>query len=154
MTTFIGDYKCRLDSKGRFLLPSAFKKQMSQGTNDHFVIKKDLFENCLVMYPMEEWERQNKIIRRKTNPYNRQHNDFLRRFFKGTAEVVLDANNRILIPRRLLEAISADKEVVLAGQFGKIEIWSGNAYDELDGNDEDIATLAENIMGGELDETD
>jgi len=79
---------------------------------------------------------------------------FLRWFLKGMAEVMLDSNNRILIPRRLLEEISANKEVVMAGQFGKIEIWARERYDKIEVGDDEFATMAENIMEGLVDETD
>ena len=98
MTTFIGDYPCKADSKGRIMLPSALKKQMAGAVQDRFVVKKDIFEKCLVLFPFDEWERQIKILRSKINPYNREHNKFLREFYKGTAEITLDGNNRMLIP--------------------------------------------------------
>jgi MraZ protein len=147
MITFIGDYSCKLDEKGRVLLPSAFIRQMAGSMQEKFVLKKDIFERCLVLYPMNEWERQNQILRQNTNPYNREHNQFLRGFFKGTAEVTLDANNRLLIPRRLLDEIGAEREIVMAGQLGKIEIWTSDTYDKVDGDNENFALLAEKIMG-------
>jgi len=146
MITFTGDYSCRLDEKGRVLLPAAFLKQMASGMQEKFVLKKDIFESCLVLYPMTEWESQNQILRRNTNPYNREHNQFLRGFFKGTAEVILDANNRLLIPKKLLEEINADREIVMAGQLGRIEIWTREAYDRIESGGVNIAQLAEKIM--------
>jgi MraZ protein len=147
MITFTGDYSCRLDDKGRVLLPSAFIKQMAAGIQEKFVLKKDIFESCLVLYPMVEWERQTQILRQNTNPYNREHNQFLRGFFKGMADVMLDASNRLLIPKRLLEEIGADREIVMAGQLGRIEIWAREAYDRIESGGESIALLAEKIMG-------
>jgi len=97
MTTFIGDYTAKVDAKGRIVLPSAFKKQLDPAANERFVVKKDVFEKCLVLFPMDEWERQVAIIRSKLNPYNKEHNRFLRGFYKVTAELALDSNNRILI---------------------------------------------------------
>jgi|PlaIllAssembly_1097288.scaffolds.fasta_scaffold530189_2 MraZ protein len=147
MITFTGDYSCRLDEKGRLLLPAAFIRQMAAVMQEKFVLKKDIFEACLVLYPMNEWEGQNQILRQNTNPYNREHNQFLRGFFKGTAEVMLDASNRILIPKRLLDDIGADREVVMAGQLGRIEIWTKEAYDKIESGGDQIAQLAEKIMG-------
>ena len=147
MATFIGDYNCRFDAKGRVILPVAFKKQMPAAAMEKFVVKKDIFEKCLVLYPMDEWDRQNSIIRSRINPYNKEHSRFLRGFYKGTAEVVLDASNRILVPRRLLDLVGIDKEAVLAGQDGKIEIWSSDLYCGQEGEAEDFALLAEKIMG-------
>ena len=152
MTAFIGEYSCKVDSKGRIMLPAAFKKQMPSTTNDKFVVKKDIFEQCLVMYPMDEWERQNKLIRSKLNPYNKEHNRFLRNFYRGTAELILDSNNRMLIPKRLLELVSIRKEVILAGQDGKIEIWAKDIYDSVAEGEDEFASLAEKIMGGTLNE--
>lgn len=146
MTTFIGDYPCKIDAKGRVVLPSAFKKQLDSAAKERFVVKKDVFEKCLVLYPMDEWERQVQIIRNKLNPYNKEHNRFLRGFYKGTAELVLDSNNRILVPKRLLEVVEIDKEIVMAGQDGKIELWSKEFYESIDENEDDFAALAEKIM--------
>ena len=148
MITFIGDYSCRLDSKGRMTFPSAFKKQMKENVQDGFVLKRDVFETCLILFPMKEWERQNQIIRAKTNPYNREHNRFLRMFYSGTAEVSLDANSRILIPRKLQEYAQIEGEVVLAGHFGKIEIWSESLYKKIGSVEDEFASLAEKILGG------
>lgn len=148
MANFIGDYTCRLDAKGRVVFPSAFVKQMSPQEEQRFVLKKDIYESCLILYPFAEWERQNKLITANTNPYNKEHSKFLREFFKGTAEIILDSNHRMLLPKRLLDLISCDKEIVLAGQFGKIEVWAKEKYDALGSNEEEFTTLAEKILGG------
>ncbi len=148
MITFIGDYPCKADSKGRIMLPSAFKKQMGEKVIDRFVVKKAIFEKCLLLYPYEEWERQISILRSKINPYNRTHAEFLREFFKGTAEVTLDNNNRLLIPKRLLDWANIKSEVVLAGQDDKIVIWDKTTYEKQTLSDEEFASLAEKILGG------
>ena len=136
------------------MLPAAFKKQNAGGDQDKYVIKKDIFENCLVLYPMDEWNRQNKLIQKKLNPYNKEHNTFLRRFFKGMAELVIDSNNRLLIPKRLLDEVGADKELLLAGQLGKIEIWAKDNYEQIALGNDEFASMAEKIMEGLVDETD
>ena len=153
MATFIGDYTCKTDDKGRIMLPSAFKKALSAGARDTFVVKKDIYEKCLVLFPIDEWERQIELIRANLNPYNKEHNTFLRGFNKGTAEILLDATNRLLIPKRLLEETGISKDVVLAGQDGKIEIWAKDAYEKIDVGD-DFAKLAQKIMGGAIQKPD
>lgn len=149
MASFIGEISCKLDTKGRILFPAAFKKQIPAAAQEKFVIKKDIFEDCLVVYPYNEWERQVDIIRKKLNPYNKDHNRFLRGFFRGTAEIELDASNRVLLPKRLLENIKAEKELILIGLDTKLEIWSKELYDELNNQDDDFAQLAEDILGNE-----
>ena len=153
MATFIGDYTCKVDVKGRIILPMAFKKQMPAGAQDHFVVRKDIFENCLVLYSIEDWNRQLDKIRKRMNPYNREHNMFLRNFFKGTAELSLDNSNRLLIPKRLMDLIGAGRDVVLAGQDGRIEIWSAAVYEKIDMPADDFANLAEKLMGGNINES-
>jgi len=154
MTNFIGDSTVRLDPKGRLSFPAAFKKQIREAIQDGFVLKRDVFEKCLILYPMEEWDRQTRIIRSRTNPYNKEHAQFLRMFFSGTAEISLDANNRMLIPRRLLEYANITDEVVMAGQAGRIEIWASDAYDEVSRTGDEFAAMAEKILGGTFEEPD
>jgi MraZ protein len=114
---------------------------------DRFVVKKSIFDKSLMMYPYEEWERQIANLRLKINPYNRAHAEFLREFFKGTAEITLDNNNRILIPKRLLEWAEIKTDVVLAGQDDKIVIWDKQRYESQSLSDEAFAALAEKILG-------
>jgi MraZ protein len=152
MATFIGDYTCKVDVKGRIILPAAFKKQMPADAQDHFVVRKDIFENCLVLFAIEDWNRQLVKIRKKLNPFNREQNMFLRNFFKGTAELSLDNNNRILVPKKLMDLIGADRDVVLAGQDGRIEIWAADIYDKIDMPADDLANLAEKYLGGSNNE--
>jgi len=152
MAIFIGDYTCKVDVKGRIILPAAFKKQMPADAQDHFVVRKDIFEKCLVLFAIEDWNRQLVKIRKKLNPFNREQNMFLRNFFKGTAELSLDNNNRILVPKKLMELIGADRDVVLAGQDGRIEIWAADIYDKIDMPAEDLANLAEKYLGGSNNE--
>jgi MraZ protein len=152
MATFIGDYTCKVDVKGRIILPMAFKKQMPSDAQDHFVVRKDIFENCLVLYSIEDWNWQLERIRKRINPYNREHNMFLRNFFKETAELSLDNNNRLLVPKKLMDRIGAQRDVVLAGQDGRIEIWAADVYDKIEMAAEDFANLAEKLMGEILNE--
>lgn len=150
--TFIGDYSGKIDAKGRISFPSAFKKQLKDFVHEGFVLKRDIFEKCLILYPMREWERQNKIIRSRTNPYNREHGKFLRMFYSGTAEVNLDANGRLLIPKRLLDYADINADIVLAGHYGKIEMWSEQLYQSVSKADDEFALLAEKILGGSNDQ--
>jgi MraZ protein len=125
---------------------------MPADTQDRFVVRKDIFENCLVLYAIEDWNRQLEKIRKRINQYNREQNMFLRNFFKGTAELSLDNNNRMLVPKRLMDLIGADRDVVLAGQDGRIEIWAADIYNKIDMPSEDFANLAEKLMGGNINE--
>jgi MraZ protein len=147
MINFIGDFPCKLDAKGRLSLPAAFKKQMQAVGQEDFVIKKDIFENCLVLYPINEWQEQVELLNKKINPYNREHNKFVREFHRGKAELSIDTAGRVLIPKRLLEIIGDSTDLVLAGLETKIEIWSKEAFEKMETNENDFASLAEKILG-------
>lgn len=154
MATFIGDYPCKFDEKGRVILPSSFKKQMPTASEDRFVVRKDIFESCLVLYTLEDWNLQLEKIRSRINPYNREHNRFLRNFFMATAEVTLDSNSRMLIPRRLLDMAGISRDVIMAGQDGRIEIWPEEGYGSSSLLPGDFADLAERLLGGGTNQTD
>lgn len=147
MSTFIGDYECKVDEKGRVLFPSSLRRQVASASPDRFVVKKDIYEECLVLYPIEEWERQTEIIRRNTNPYNKEHNLFIREFYRGTAEVTLDSSGRLLFPKRLLDMVGIGRDIVMAGMNGKIEIWAKEKYEAAQLGSSDFASLAERILG-------
>jgi MraZ protein len=147
---FVGEYNCKLDSKSRTIFPSALKRQLTLENNQSFVLKRDIYAKCLLLYPISEWNYQVKILKKRLNPFNKKHAEFLREYYRGTAEIVLDASNRILFPKRLLDYIEADKELVFAGQEGKIEIWSKDNYQNTQKNHEDFADLAEDILGGDF----
>ncbi|MBQ4230834.1 MAG: hypothetical protein II671_04715, partial [Salinivirgaceae bacterium] len=102
----------------------------------------------LVMYTSKEWERQNEIIRSQINPFNKEHNRFLRGFYRGTAEIELDNNGRLLLPKRLLDEAGIDKDIVLSGQDTKIELWSESKYNAMAEDENEFAALAEKIMIG------
>lgn len=148
MATFIGDYTCKVDVKGRIILPMAFKKQMPSSAEDRFVVRKDIFEKCLVLYSIDDWNRQLEKIRSSINPYRKDHKEFLRNFFKGTAELTLDGSNRLLIPKRMLDIAGIGKDVVLAGQDGCIEVWAEEVYAHIEMPSDDFADLAERLLGG------
>lgn len=147
MYTFIGDYTCKLDPKGRFVLPSGFRKLLSELPNGLLIVKKDIYENCLVMYTETEWERQVAIIREKLNPYNAGHNKFLRNFYRGAAEVMPDNNGRINIPKKLLDQIGIENSVVITGVDNKIEIWSEQEYSSGNLSGEEFANKASLFLG-------
>ena len=130
MVSFIDEYTCRLDDKGRLVMPSAFRNVMPDGSDMHFVIRKDIFEDCLEMYTYEEWQRRSEEVRSRLNFFNREHAAFWREYMRGSAVVEPDSKfGRISIPQRLLDAIGVTKEVVFFGNDYKIEIWAKEKYE-------------------------
>jgi MraZ protein len=147
MTIFTGEYDCKVDAKGRIMLPVAFRKQMGEVAEYCFVLKKDMYEPCLELYTAEEWERQNTMILKTIKPYNPDHRQFLRDFRVGATEVECDPTGRILIPGRLLKQADIANDAVLSGSIGKIEIWSPTLYGASGGDTTSKRNRAERIMG-------
>ncbi len=146
MSHFLGEYECKIDPKGRVMLPAGLKKQLSPEAQDRLVINRG-FEKCLVLYPLNEW----KIISDEVNSlnlYSKKNREFARYFFRGASELTLDANNRFLLPKNLLEYASIEKDLVLFAYSNRIEVWSKASYDSLLNDEpEDFASLAEEVMG-------
>ncbi|WP_165732492.1 division/cell wall cluster transcriptional repressor MraZ [Polaribacter sp. 20A6] len=153
MINLIGTYECKSDAKGRLMFSSAFKKQLDSVLQDGFVVKRAVFQPCLELYPMKEWNLMMEKIN-KLNRFNKKNNDFIRRFTAGVKMVELDATGRILIPKDLFEFAGIKKQVVMSSSVNIIEIWDKEKYEKaIDDAADDFADLAEEVMGNtELDE--
>jgi len=145
----IGTYECKIDVKGRLLIPSAFKKQLAPVIPKGFVLKRAVFQNCLELYPLEQWEELIKKVN-SLNRFKKKNNDFIRRFTAGVKFIELDSNGRLLIPRDLIEFSNIKREVTLSTSVNIIEIWDKSSYEKaiVDSRD-DFAQLAEEVMGGD-----
>lgn len=150
MSSFIGDYSCKADSKCRVMVPASFRKVMTEGRQTVFVVRKNVFEASLDLYPYQAWEAMVDELRLKLNMFDRRHVMFLRELYRGVQEVEMDANGRILLPRRMLEEAGIGKELVLAGQDSKIAVWDVRMYEELRMGGEDFARLTQEIFGSEM----
>ena len=144
MVTFIGEYTARIDDKGRLVFPSPLKAALPPGSDMRFVVKKDLFEPCLQMYTMEEWTRQSEKVKDSLDlTFNKTHAKFWREYMRNRAIVEPDSKlGRITVPKKLLEAIGVDKEVVFSGNDHKIEIWAKDRYESGAVSEEEIISLA------------
>ena len=147
MNALIGSYECKVDVKGRLLIPSAFKKQLAAVINKGFVLKRAVFQSCLELYPISEWEELISKVN-SLNRFKRKNNDFIRRFTAGVKFIELDNNGRLLIPKDLIEFSNIKREIVLSSSVNIIEIWDKDSYESsiVDSRD-DFAKLAEEVMG-------
>lgn len=147
MIQLLGEFDCKLDQKGRLMVPASLKKQLPNVEQDGLVINRG-FEKHLVIYPKKVWEGIVAELS-KLNPYEKKTREFIRFFTRGASELSLDASGRVLLPKSLLEFAGIAGDVVLACQFDKIEVWAKDAYDQLlDNEPENFANLAEEVMGG------
>ena len=154
VVNLIGTYECKSDVKGRLMLPSPLKKQLSSILQEGFVLKRSVFQPCLELYPMSEWnEMMTKV--NKLNRFVKKNNDFIRRFTAGVKVIELDASGRMLIPKDLHMFSGITKEVVLSSSVNIIEIWDKDRYEKaIDDAAIDFADLAEDVMGNVNDGDD
>ena len=146
MVTFIGEYTSKIDDKGRMVFPAPLKGVLPPGSDMRFVIKKDLFEPCLQMYTLEEWDKQSAEVKSKLNFFNRQHAIFWREYMRDRDVVEPDAKlGRITVSRKLLDAIGVTKEVVFSGNDFKIEIWAKEEFEKNRIPNEDYIAIAESL---------
>lgn len=149
MLNLIGTYECKADVKGRVMVPSPLKKQLLPVMTDGFVIKRAVFQPCLEMYPMNEWNALMQKMR-ELNRFNRKNVDFIRRFTAGVKTVELDVTGRLLIPKDLQSFAGINKEIVISSSINIIEIWDKNKYEQaINDSANDFADLAEDVMGDE-----
>ena len=134
------------------MIPVTLKNQLAPVLNQGFVIKRSVFQPCLELYPMDEWQ-QLMVKMNKKNRFKKKNNDFIRRFSAGVKPVEIDATGRLLIPKNLVDIAGIKKEVVLSSAINIIEIWDKDSYEKvLDETAENFAELAEEVMGDDGDD--
>jgi len=147
VNTLIGTYECKVDAKGRLMLPVAFKNQLASVSDKGFVLKRAVFQPCLELYPMQEWESMMQNVN-KLNRFKKKNNDFIRRFTAGVKSIDLDVSGRLLIPKDLVAFSGITKKIVVTSAVNIIEIWDKDKYEKaIDDAANDFADLAEEVMG-------
>jgi len=153
MANYIGEFLCKIDSKGRMLFPAGLKKQLEPVAQEVFVINRG-FESHLVLWPMADWETETKKLN-KLNLYKKKNREFVRKFHNGATQLNIDAIGRLLLPKRLLDYAGVKKELVIYAYGQRIELWGKTQYEEMLRDDEDnFADLAEEVMGNSEDDLD
>ena len=153
MEHLIGTYECKVDTKGRIMMPIALKKQLSKLINEGFVLKRAVFNHCIEMYPVNEWA---KLMYKLDglNRFNKKNNDFIRRFTSGVKSVEMDNSGRFLIPKDLIKYASIDKQIVVSSAVNILEIWNKSTYEKVINEAAlNFGALAEEVMGDKSDES-
>ncbi len=152
MSHLIGTYQCKADPKWRVKIPIALSKQLAAARQEAFVVKRAVFQPCLELYSLQEWNALMSKVN-KLNRFKKKNNDFIRRFTAGVKVVELDAIDRLLIPRDLALFAGIEKAVVLSAAVNIIEIWDKERYEKaIDEAAVDFAVLAEDVMGDDGDD--
>ena len=121
---FIGNIEAKADSKGRVFVPAIFRRTLQAGGVERLMMRKDIFQSCLVLYPEESWNRRVDELRTQLDPWNGKDQSIFRKFVANVEEVTLDSNGRILIPKRYMTLVGIQQEVCFVGMDDTIEIWA------------------------------
>jgi MraZ protein len=146
MTQLLGEFDCKLDAKGRLMVPAALKKQLPNAETDGLIINRG-FEKNLVIYPKNVWDAVVADLA-KLNIYDQENRAFVRAFTRGATELSLDAAGRVLLPKSLVEYAGIGSDLVLACQLDRIEVWDKKSYEDIfDDVPVNFANLAQKVMG-------
>ena len=149
---FLGNIEAKTDSKGRVFLPATFRKVLQTAGEEKMVMRKDVFQSCLVLYPENVWNEQMDLMRTKLNRWNAKHQQIFRQFVSDVEPVTLDGNGRFLIPRRYLKMANITQVVKFIGMGDTIEIWNLGDTEQPFMEPKEFGEALENIMTEETEE--
>jgi MraZ protein len=143
---FLGNIEAKTDAKGRAFLPAIFRKMLQASGSESLVLRKDIFQDCLVLYPESVWNEQMDTLRGKLNRYNAQHQKIFRQFVSEVEMTALDGNGRFLIPKRYLQMAGIQQNIKFIGMGDTIEIWANEKVEESKMDGEEFGQALESIM--------
>lgn len=143
---FLGNIEAKVDAKGRAFLPSTFRKVLQASGQEALVMRKDIFQDCLVLYPEGVWNEQMDSLRSRLNRYNARHQQLFRQFVSEVELLTLDGNGRLLIPKRYLQMAGIMQDVKFIGVGDTIEIWSNDKIEDSKMDSEEFGKALEEIM--------
>lgn len=144
---FLGNSEAKTDAKGRVFLPAIFRKQLQAAAEECLIMRKDTYQDCLVLYPESVWNVQMNELRSRLNNWIPKHQMIFRQFVSDVEIIALDSNGRFLIPKRYLKLVNIEQEVRIIGMDETIEIWPKEVADKPFMNPEDFSRELETIMG-------
>ena len=150
---FLGNIEARTDTKGRAFLPSAFRKVLLTSGEEGLVLRQDIFEKCLVIYPESVWNREMDEMRARLSRWDRRQQMVYRSFVRGVINLAVDGNGRILIPKNFLEAAGIKQAIRFVGMGDTIEVWANETGGEPFMNSDEFGLALEQLMAPKSDDT-
>ncbi|MDR3061180.1 MAG: cell division/cell wall cluster transcriptional repressor MraZ [Dysgonamonadaceae bacterium] len=130
MERFLGNIDARADAKGRLFVPAVFRKNLQASGVEKLVLRKDIFMDCLVLYPKNIWDEELSALRSKLSRWDEEQEIIFHQYVMDAEELELDSNGRVLIPKRYLQLAGIVSEVRFVGMNYTIEIWARNKLDK------------------------
>ena len=151
---FLGNIEAKIDAKGRAFLPASFRKVLQAEKEERLVLRKDVFQPCLVLYPESVWNEQMDTMRKSLNRWNREEQEIYRQFVSDVELVTLDGNGRFLIPKRYLKMADIEQGIKFIGMGDTIEIWSSAKTEKPFMDPDDFGKALERVMAGSVTNDD
>lgn len=145
---FLGSIEAKTDSKGRAFLPAVFRKVLSASGEELLVMRKDIHQDCLVLYPESVWNEQLDLLKKRLNLWNAAHKQVFRKFVSDVEIISLDGNGRFLIPKRYLKIANIEQSIKFIGMDDTIEIWSNDGDGQSIMDAQEFSRQMEELMGG------
>ena len=146
---FLGNIEAKTDTKGRAFLPAVFRKVLQASGEENLVLRRDVFQKCLVLYPESLWNARLDLLKQQLRPWKQSHQQMFRQFVSEAEVVTLDGNGRFLISKRLQKIAEIDQDIQFIGMDDTIEIWSPRNLEQTLKTDEDFGSEFENIMNAQ-----
>lgn len=124
MIQFLGNIEAKIDAKARIFVPAAFRKILQSSGQNTLILRKDIFQDCLVIYPLQVWEDEVIKLRARLNRWNKEQQAVFRQFVVDAERLEMDANGRILIPKRYCQMAGISSDVRFLGVDNTIELWA------------------------------
>lgn len=146
MMRFTGTTEAKMDAKGRVFLPAGFRKTLQASGEDSVVLRKDVFCACLTVYPMSAWNSELDSLKAKLDRWNKAHRDLLRQFVAEAEPAAIDASGRVLVPKRLQQAVGLNGAARFIGLDDRMELWPADAAQPQLGGEE-FSQALERLLG-------
>lgn len=146
---FLGNIEAKTDAKGRAFLPAVFRKVLNASGEESLVLRKDIFEPCLVLYPESVWNERMDALRKRLSRWSRRDQMIYRQYVTDVEMITLDGNGRFLIPKRYLKMANIDQQIRFTGMDDCIEIWTNGENNEPYMSAEEFSKAMEETMGME-----
>lgn len=146
---FLGNIEAKTDAKGRAFLPAVFRKVLNASGEESLVLRKDIFEPCLVLYPESVWNERMDALRKRLSRWSRRDQMIYRQYVTDVEMITLDGNGRFLIPKRYLKMANIDQQIRFTGMDDCIEIWANGENNEAFMSAEEFSKAMEETMGME-----
>lgn len=147
MMQFLGNIEAKTDAKGRVFIPAVFRKQLQAASEERLVLRKDVYQDCLVLYPESVWFDTQNQLRKRLNKWNAKQQMIFRQFVSDAEVMVPDGNGRILLPKRYLQMAGIQSDVRFIGMDNTIEIWAKERADQPFMSAEEFSDALADLLG-------